>query len=141
MARILIIEDEWLIAEDLRMVLRKLGHEVIAIARTGEEAVKLTLENSPDLIFMDVQLEGDIDGIDAAISIRKNCNMPIIYCTANTDDSTVMKMASTSPKGLVMKPFNNCDIERAISPFLFNSSLVKGLNDKPTRFSELLTAN
>lgn len=141
MARILIIEDEWLIAEDLRMVLRKLGHEVIAIARTGEDGIRLTLENSPDLIFMDVQLEGDIDGIDTAISIRKKYNMPIIYCTANTDDSTVIKMAATNPRGLVMKPFNNNDIERAISPFLFNSSLAHDLKLKRSKYKEMLAAN
>jgi len=141
MARILIIEDEWLIAEDLRMVLRKLGHEVLGIVRTGEEAIRLVFKEIPDLIFMDVQLDGDIDGIDAAKSIRKKFNMPIIYCTANTDDLTVMKMDSTSPKGLVMKPFNNCDIERAITPFLFSSSLTNNINDKPKDYCRVLTAN
>jgi len=123
MARILITEDEWLIAQDLKFILQKLGHEVLAIAVSGEEAVKIAHDMNPDLIFMDVQLEGDIDGIDAAISIRKDYNIPIIYCTANTDDTTVSKMSSTYPNGLVMKPFSNLDIEKAISPFAVDGKI------------------
>lgn len=141
MARILIIEDEWLIAEDLKLVLQRLGHEVIGIVMSGEDGIIVTGDERPDLIFMDVQLEGDIDGIEAALCIRQKHNMPIIYCTANTDDSTVLKMATTSPKGLVMKPFSNRDIERAISPFLLNRSIESDLNDNPNHFTGLLTAN
>jgi len=118
MARILITEDEWLIAEDLKNILQSLEHEIVGIASSGEEAIRIVNEMHPDLIFMDIQLDGNIDGLEAAKIIRGKDDTPIIFCTSNTENDSLVKMMKTKPNGLVRKPFSSYDIEIAISNYV-----------------------
>ena len=84
--RILIVEDDMIIAANLSLQLTKLGYEVIGIVSRGEDAISNANQNKPDIILMDVNLKGTIDGIDAAIAIHLQNEIPIIYLTANNDD-------------------------------------------------------
>jgi len=141
MARILIIEDEWIIAEDLKMILQSLGHEIVGIASSGKEALRIVEKTSPDLIFMDIQLEGDIDGIETAKIIREKDKTPIIYCTSNTDNASVDKMTKSKLNGLVKKPFTNYDIELAIFPFVAKADIPKRYKTRDLSFYEEETLN
>ncbi|HSU33144.1 MAG TPA: response regulator [Bryobacteraceae bacterium] len=83
MARIFIVEDEILIVEDLKNKLRRLGHNVVAYATTGEAAVRKVTEMKPELVLMDVRLRGEINGIEAVRRIREALDVPVVYITAH----------------------------------------------------------
>ena len=87
--RVLVVEDEAIVARDLQMRLRDLGYLVPAIAHTGNDAVRLAEEVVPDLVLMDINLDGKVDGIEAAAIIRQQRDIPVVYLTAYTDKETV----------------------------------------------------
>ncbi len=105
-AKILIVEDERITAEDIKRSLEKVGYKVPAIVSTGEDAVKFSEKYKPDLILMDIVLDGNIDGIEAAEIIRTKFNIPVIYLTAYSDRSTVERAKTTNPSAFILKePF------------------------------------
>ncbi|UJH67764.1 LytR/AlgR family response regulator transcription factor [Allomuricauda sp. SCSIO 65647] len=113
--RILIVEDDMIIAANISLQLSNLGYEVIGIQSRGEEAVATAKANPPDLILMDINLKGHLNGIETARAIQQNQNIPIIYLTANTDDSTFLKAKETHPYAFISKPFNKLDLQRTIA--------------------------
>lgn len=113
--RILIVEDDMIIAANLSLQLTKLGYEVIGIVSGGEEAISNANQNKPDIILMDVNLKGAIDGIDAAIAIHLQNEIPIIYLTANNDDGTFSRAKETQPYAFISKPFNKLNLQRTIA--------------------------
>ncbi len=112
--KILIVEDEPIIAVDLKRSLQKMGYQVINMVESGEEALESIHQNLPDLILMDVQLEGDLDGIDTAHQISKQYPIPIIYLTSNTDERTFNRAKLTQPHGFLSKPFRLTDVKHSI---------------------------
>lgn len=113
--RILIVEDDMIIAANISLQLCKLGYEVTGIETKAEEAIHHALETKPDMILMDIQLKGQSNGIDAAKAIRKYLDIPVIYLTANVDDSTFEKAKETHPYAFIAKPFTNLNLERTIA--------------------------
>jgi signal transduction histidine kinase len=113
-AKILIVEDEAIVAEDIAFRLEKMGFSVTEIVASGEEAIASALSNQPDLILMDIMLQGDMDGITAANEIYQQIKKPIIYLTANADDSTIKKAQETQPFGYVLKPFKEKELTATI---------------------------
>ena len=91
---ILVVEDDAIVAEDIREALRDLGYEVVEVVRTGEEAVRSAGEHAPDLVLMDIRMPGPLDGVDAAHRIRDRTATPVVYLTAHSDARTV---ARTTP--------------------------------------------
>ncbi len=112
--RILIVEDEMLIAANIAMQLENIGYEILGITPRGEEAIKIAQNDKPDLILMDINLKGELDGIKTAIAIQKNSATPIIYLTANTDDSNFQRAKATNPYAFISKPFKKLDLQHAI---------------------------
>src|SRR4051794_32514488 len=104
-ARILIVEDEAVVAKDLQHRLRKLGYDVPVTAATGESAITRAAELHPQLVLMDVRLKGQMDGIEAAAEIRKSADIPVIFLTAYADGNTVERAKITEPFGYILKPF------------------------------------
>jgi CheY-like chemotaxis protein len=104
--RILIVEDECIIAIDLQNSLESLGYDVPAVASSGEEAIRLAEELQPDLMLMDIVLEGRIDGVEAMERIHEASDMPVIYLTAYADDKTKRRADATRPSGYISKPFD-----------------------------------
>ncbi len=105
-AQILVVEDEMITANDIKNSLEKAGYQVPAIVSTGEDAIKKTEEFKPDIVLMDIKLEGKMDGIDAAEIIQSNFNIPVIYLTAYSDKKTVERVKTTQPQGYILKePF------------------------------------
>jgi DNA-binding LytR/AlgR family response regulator len=112
--KILVVEDEMIIGAKISMQLSLLGYEVMAIVPRGEEAVLLIEDNKPDIILLDINLKGKIDGIETALLIHKIADIPIIYLTANADDSTFNRAKATRPYAFISKPFKQLDLQRAI---------------------------
>lgn len=114
MSRVFIVEDEVLVARDIKSRLEKLGYQVIGTAARGDDAVTRVLSERPDLILMDINLKGDMDGIEAADRIRAKADLPIIFCTAYSNDETLARAKVTVPYGYVLKPFDNRELEITI---------------------------
>lgn len=108
---ILIVEDETLVAKDIRRFLQGLDYSVVGIAVSGEEAIQKALENRPDLILMDIRLKGKMDGIQAAQEIRSQLDVAIVYLTAQWDRETRERAKSTGAYGYVLKPWVERELE------------------------------
>ena len=128
-SRILIVEDEKIVAVDLQMRLENRGHEVIDIVSTGEEAVAKARETCPDLILMDITLKGRIDGVQAAAEIRAARDVPVIYVTAHADASTLDRAKITGPFGYVLKPFEEQELHTAIEMALYKHAMDRRLRE------------
>jgi CheY-like chemotaxis protein len=111
---ILVVEDESLVAKALTVTLMRLGHVVTSIASTGEEAVERAEEEKPDLILMDIILDGEMDGIDAAKIIYSRSQIPFIYVTAHADQNTKERADLTGPYGYLIKPYKEKELAAAI---------------------------
>jgi len=116
MKKILIVEDESIVALELKDRLEKLGYQVIATVSTGEKAIKTTEEKNPDLILMDIHLKGNMDGITAAKHIK---NTPIIYLTAYADTETLNRARITTPYAYIVKPFEERELQSNIEIALY----------------------
>ena len=112
--KILIVEDEWIVAENLSRVLQKLGYEVVGIVNSGEEVIQEVAATNPDLILMDIMLQGEIDGITAAEQIYEKFQSPVIFMTAYADDDTLERAKQTEPYGYLVKPFELIDLKTTI---------------------------
>jgi DNA-binding LytR/AlgR family response regulator len=112
--KILVVEDEMIIAAKISLQLSKLGYEVTGILSRGEEALLHVEENHPDIIIMDINLKGELDGIKTAEIVQENNNVAVIYLTANTDENTFGRAKLTRPHAFMSKPFNLMDLQRSI---------------------------
>ncbi len=115
MTRILIIEDDMIIAANISLQLTNLGYEVTGIVSRGEEAIMQTKENPPDILLLDINLKGSLNGIETAKAIQKFRDIPIIYLTANSDEITFAKAKETHPRAFITKPFNKLSLQRSIA--------------------------
>jgi two-component system, response regulator PdtaR len=106
-AQILIVEDEQIIALDLQRRLRRLGYVVAGLAGTGADAIALALALRPDLVLMDIQLPGGLDGLETAAFLRTHLNLPIIYVTTVTDPRTLTRVRQMAPALLLCKPITD----------------------------------
>ena len=109
-SRILIIEDESIVALDLKTTLEGLGHTVTAVAASGADAIRKAEETQPDLVLMDIMLKGDMDGVEAAGQIRERFNIPVVFVTANADDTILARAKNTEPYGYIIKPFKEREV-------------------------------
>ncbi|MBN1533595.1 MAG: PAS domain S-box protein [Spirochaetes bacterium] len=137
-ARILIAEDELIIALDLERTLTRLGFDVAGIAGNGEEAVEKAGRLIPDLILMDILFRGGIDGIDAATEIRRRHDIPVIYLTANADTATVERARRSEPFGYLNKPINERDLYSNIDTALYKHRMEKRLKEGRERYQSLV---
>lgn len=112
--RILIVEDDMIIAANISLQLSNLGYEVTGIESRGEEAILHAKENRPDLLLLDINLKGAIDGVQTAKVIQEFSDIPIIYLTSNADEATFERAKETHPIAFVTKPFNRLNLERTI---------------------------
>ena len=116
--RILVVEDENIIALDIKISLKNLGFCVCGIVSSGEESIEKVSALMPDLILMDIKLKGKINGIVAANEIYKNYKIPIVYLSAYGDDATIEKVRKSSEFGFVNKPFADFELEGIIKKTL-----------------------
>src|SRR4051794_27643473 len=125
--RILIVEDEGIIAKDIERALRKLAYAVSGIVSTGEEALLHVADERPDLVLMDIMLKGDIDGIETAQRVRQQFGVPVVYLTAFGDPTTLQRATATAPFGYVLKPFEDRDLYAAVESALYRNQMERDL--------------
>ncbi|MBM4240900.1 MAG: response regulator [Euryarchaeota archaeon] len=118
-ARILVVEDESIVAMGIKSKLENLGHTVVDLASSGEESIEKAAEWSPDLILMDIVLKGDMDGIEAAQQIINLFDIPIIYLTAYADEAMLKRAMITEPYAYILKPFKESELNANIEMALY----------------------
>lgn len=113
-AAILLVEDEAIVAADISQTLQRMGHRVVGIVSNGREAVRTAERLKPDLALMDIELQGDMDGIEAATLLHARLGLPIVYLTGTSDPETLTRAIQSQPFGYVLKPFHEPEIRCAI---------------------------
>ena len=139
-AKILVVEDERIVAEDIQQNLEHLGYAVTNIASSEKMALKYIEESPPNLILMDVVLKGPGSGIEAARSIRNQYDIPIIYLTAHADEQTLDHAKKTEPYGYLLKPFEERELESAIETALYKHKMEKILKSREALLSTTLNS-
>jgi len=118
-SRILVVEDEAIVAMGIKQKLEELDYEVVDIVFTGEDAVETALREKPDLILMDIVLKGSMDGIEAAGKIRNRLDIPVIYLTAYSDEEVLERARITEPYGYIIKPFKKSELNANLEMALY----------------------
>lgn len=129
-ARILIVEDENIVAFNIQKRLEELGYTVVAVIPSGEAAIQKVAENYPDLVLMDIKLKGRVDGIEAAEQIRSQFPIPVVYLTAYTDEETLNRAKLTEPYGYILKPFEARDLGTTIEVALYKHQIEQQLRER-----------
>ncbi len=136
--RILIVEDETLVARHIQNMVGGLGYEVVGVTATGEEAVTLAQKTRPGLVLMDIMLRGQMDGIAAAREIWQTIGVPVVYLTAYADESTLHRAKLTQPFGYLLKPFEERELYTAIEMALYKHDVDRLLKERERWLSTIL---
>lgn len=136
--RILVVEDESVVAKDIQWSLKGLGYEICGWASSGEEAIQKAKDLRPDLVLMDIVLKGDMDGVQASEHIRKSFNIPVIYLTAYADDHTLQRAKVTEPFGYILKPFEERELHTTVEVALYRHKTEKAIREKEQWLSTTL---
>ncbi len=128
-AKILVVEDETIVARDIQQSLTRLGYDVPATATSGEEAIRKTKEIHPDLVLMDIVLKGQMDGVETAKEITRRFAVPVIYLTAYADEATLERVKTTSPAGYMLKPYQPNELRTTIELALHRSQIDRHLKE------------
>jgi PAS domain S-box-containing protein/putative nucleotidyltransferase with HDIG domain len=137
-ARILIVEDENLVARDLYNMVRTMGYEVTTVAQNGDEVLKSIQEKRPDLALMDIVLKGNMDGISIASVLWEEHGIPVVYITSFADDLTFERAKLTEPFGYLIKPFEERELELTIETALYKAKMQLLLKEKEQWLSTIL---
>ena len=135
--KILIVEDEKLVAADIQNFLEHLGYQVTAAVSTGRAAIKETARTKPDLILMDIILKGGMDGIETAEHIRNQFGIPIVFVVANADPQTVERAKKIEPYGYILKPYHEDELQAVIEMALYKHRMERRLRESEERFRSL----
>ncbi len=137
-SKILVVEDERIVAEDIRRSLKKLGYEVSAVVSTGKEALRKVKQLRPDLVLMDIVLRMEMNGIQAAEKIRESHDIPVIYLTAYADEETLERAKKTEPYGYILKPFEDRELQTTIEMALYKHRTEKRIKENEAWLSTTL---
>jgi DNA-binding NtrC family response regulator len=127
MVKVLVVEDSKLLSNIIQASLKNLGHEVSAAVSTGEDAIKKAGFKKPDLVLMDIVLEGKMDGINAASEVRSRYNIPVIYLTGQEEKTFLERAKITEPFSYLIKPFRENELNAAIEIAIYKSKMEKDL--------------
>ena len=136
--RILVVEDEVLIAEEIRERLTTEGFTVVAVADTGAAAIALAVEERPDLVLMDIRLKGPMDGVEAAEAIYERCGVPVVYLTAHSDQATLQRAKTRAAFGYVLKPFQIDNLLVAIDLGIHRAAVETRLHEHELTYATIL---
>ncbi|MBC8386202.1 MAG: PAS domain S-box protein, partial [Candidatus Cloacimonetes bacterium] len=135
--RILIVEDETIVAKDIEYQLSHLGYKPVAITNSGEQAIKLIKDHQPELIIMDIRLKGKLDGIETAEIIKNEYDIPVIYLTAFSELTILERAKLTTPYAYIMKPFEEKELRVSIDFTLYKHKIEKRIKESEERFRSL----
>lgn len=139
-AKVLIVEDDRIVAMDIKGQLIRIGHTVVGVTGRGEDVLQLALDTTPELVLMDIRLEGEIDGVEAAEQIRDQLRIPVIFLTAYADDRTVERASLTEPFGYLLKPFEDLQLRTAVEMALYKHAAESKLRASERRFVTTLSS-
>ena len=132
--RLLVVEDEMIVAQDICEQLRQLGYNVLGPAGDGETALRLSETGHPDMVLMDIALRGRLDGVKTAAIIRERFRLPVIFVTALSDKGTLQRAKATEPFGILYKPFEQHELFAAIETALYKSRLDRALRESEAKY-------
>ncbi|RZB30779.1 MAG: hypothetical protein SRB1_03059 [Desulfobacteraceae bacterium Eth-SRB1] len=135
--KILIVEDERIIALEMRHKLESMGYDISAIISSGEDAVKKAESLRPDLVLMDIILQGEMDGVEAAGQIRTRFDIPVVYVTANVSDAGLEDITRSEPFGCLFKPFKDIELQAAVEIALHKYKMDKKLRECEEKYRNL----
>ena len=131
--RILVVEDEHIVAMGIKKMLKSLGYQVTGIASTGEDAISKAESTFPDLVLMDIMLKGNIDGIETAREIITRFDLPVVYLSAYSDSKILERAKQTGPFGYIVKPFEEKDLHSSIEMALHRHAVEKKKQEEDKR--------
>lgn len=137
-AKILVVEDEIIIAMEIAERLKAMGYEVMRIVSNGQMAIENAIREEPDLILMDIMIQGEIDGIETATKIRSFSDIPVIYLTANADEPTLQRAKVSDAFGYLIKPFEERELNTTIEMALYKHKMEAKLRENEARFRSLV---
>ena len=132
MATILIVEDELLIAADIARALVRLGHSPLEPVDTSEEALDMLGANAVELVLMDININGDTDGVATALQVRRQYNIPVVFLTARTDTPTLNRAKVAQPYGYITKPYTDDTLKIQVELALYNAYHLPASRPAPT---------
>ena len=135
--KVLIVEDETIVALDIKNRLENLGY-IPTIASSGKAAIKMSIETCPAVVLMDIMLGGKMDGIETAVQIKKQLDIPIIYLTAYADEKTLSRAKITKPFGYILKPFEERELHSSIEIAIYNHNIETELKESEQWLSATL---
>ncbi|MCH8556589.1 MAG: response regulator [Balneolia bacterium] len=118
MKKILIVEDEFMLQMMIEKMIEKMGHQIVAKAKSGDAAIEAVKEYNPDLVLMDVKLIGKYDGIQTIEQVRAFSDVPVLYLTGNTEKDVIQRAEATQPMGFLIKPFEYTSLRDAMEEIL-----------------------
>lgn len=136
--KIIVVEDEVIVAKDIQKTLIKLGYDVPAIANSAQSAFEKIDEYDPDLIFCDIKLKGEKDGIDIAQKLHEEYLIPVIFLTSYADKATLSRAKVAEPYGYIVKPFNEIDLQTTVEIALYKFTKDQEVRDNEQRFANVL---
>jgi putative two-component system response regulator len=137
--KIMVVEDEWVVADQLCRSLEDIGYKVCSTASTGDEAIRKAAEDRPDLVLMDIVLKGKMDGIETADRINSQFNIPMLYLTAHTNEEYIERAKQTNPFGYLVKPYNQKELQVNIEMALHKHRADKEIKDYLDRLTGCFT--
>lgn len=138
--RVLVVEDDVIVAEDIRLTVEDLGYRVLDVCERGEWAVESARSHGPDLVLMDVRLAGKMDGVEAGEAIYRELDIPVVYLTAYADEETLERARQSGPFGYLVKPFSDRGIQTAIEVALVRHRMERRLRASEQRFRQMAEA-
>jgi PAS domain S-box-containing protein len=136
--KILVVEDESIVAMDIKHRAESLGYTVTGITPSGEDAIQKATETLPNLVLMDIVLKGEMDGVEAAQKIRDSLDIPVVYLTAYSDEKTLKRAKVTEPFGYIIKPFEDRELHSAVEVALYKHKMEKKLKESEKWLSTTL---
>ena len=136
--RVLIVEDERNIAEDIKMSLWNLGYEVLGVVSNGYDAIQKVSELVPDLVLMDIELDGDMNGMEATAIIKRSLDIPVIYITSHVDQQTIDSAKMTEPIGYLIKPFEERELNVTLEMAMYKFEMNKILKESESKYRTLV---
>jgi len=137
-AKVLVVEDEAIVAMDLRRALEGFGYQVPAIATCGIEAIEMARKFRPDIVLMDIRLEGQMDGIDVAHKLNGSWDVPVVFLTAYSNETTLQRAKQAQPFGFLLKPFQERELRSAVEVALYKHSMEKRLHQRKSWLDAVL---
>lgn len=137
-AKIMVVEDEAITAQDIKASLEDMGYEVAGIAANGDDALKIAEASKPDLALMDIVLKGPHSGIATAIELNNRFSVPVVYLTAYADPATLAQAKKAEPLGYLTKPFNENDLRAAVEMALYKARMEAERRELTRKLQEAL---